>query len=64
MTLQQLGIDRMSVTERMDLIAQIWGSLIDEDAPILIPEAHRAELERRIAAADADPDAAVPWETA
>jgi len=27
-----------------------------------IPDWHRDELERRLAAADADPEAAIPWE--
>jgi putative addiction module component (TIGR02574 family) len=62
MTLQQLGIDRLTVAERFDLIGQIWDSLVDSEA-FEIPVEHREELERRIASADAHPDAAVPWET-
>jgi putative addiction module component (TIGR02574 family) len=62
MTIQQFGIDRMSFADRMDLIGQIWDSLIDEGAPLLLPDEHRDELERRIQAADANPAAAKPWE--
>jgi len=64
MTLQQLDIDRLTTTERLDLIGQIWDSLVEEDAPITVLESHRAELERRIQAADEDPGAVVPWEEA
>jgi putative addiction module component (TIGR02574 family) len=60
-TLQALGIDRMSNEERLRLIGEIWESL----TPIHqmeIPESHRAELDRRLAAADANPAAGKPWE--
>ena len=60
-TLQQLGIDRLSVAERLELIGRIWDTL-PEDAGFEIPDWHLQELERRIAAADANPDAGIPWE--
>jgi len=60
LTLEQFGIDQLSSQQRLDLIALIWDSL-PEDAPFIPPESHRQELERRIAAADADPGAAEPW---
>jgi putative addiction module component (TIGR02574 family) len=44
------------------LIGLIWDSLPD-DAPYAPPDWHIQELERRIAAADANPEAAEPWET-
>lgn len=60
-TLRDLGIDRMSREERLRLLGEIWDSLapVDEGE---IPEQHREELARRIAAADADPAAGIPWE--
>ena len=61
MTLQQFGIDRLSPQERFELIGLLWDSL-PEDAPFAPPEGHLRELERRIAAADAQPGAAEPWE--
>jgi putative addiction module component (TIGR02574 family) len=62
MTLEQFGIDRLNPEERLELIGLIWDSLSNETA-ITPPEWHLRELERRIAAADADPGAAEPWET-
>jgi putative addiction module component (TIGR02574 family) len=61
-TLEQFGIDRLSPEERCQLMELIWDSLPAE-APFTPPEWHLRELERRLAAADADPSAAEPWET-
>ena len=60
-TLQELGIDRMSANERLRLIGEIWDSL-SPAAQIQLTEDQRRELDRRIAAADADPSAGTPWE--
>jgi putative addiction module component (TIGR02574 family) len=62
LTLEQFGIDRLSPQQRCELIDLIWNSLPD-DFPITPPDWHLYELEKRIAAADADPGAAEPWET-
>jgi putative addiction module component (TIGR02574 family) len=61
--IRDLGIDRMSVEERLQLIGEIWDTLSQADLQE-IPEEHRRELDRRLAAADADPTAASPWEEA
>ncbi len=60
MTLEQFGIDRLSPEQRLELIELIWDSL-PEDAPFTPPEWHLRELERRVAAAEADPGAGTPW---
>jgi putative addiction module component (TIGR02574 family) len=60
-TIQDLGIDRMSPEDRLRLIEEIWDSLSPSDLPA-IPESHRQELDRRLAAADANPAAASAWE--
>ena len=60
-TIQELGIDRMSAEDRLNLIGDIWDSLSD-DGETDIPESHREELDRRLAAADANPAGGVPWE--
>ncbi|MFI5454016.1 MAG: addiction module protein [Isosphaerales bacterium] len=61
-TLNELGIDRLSVPERLELIGLIWDSIPTNDQVLPIPDWHIRELERRTAAAEADPGAAVPWE--
>lgn len=60
-TFQELGIDRLSSEERLKLIGEIWDSLTPVDQ-LEIPATHREELDRRLAAADADPTAGKPWE--
>jgi putative addiction module component (TIGR02574 family) len=62
LSLEQFGIDQLSPQQRLDLISLIWASLPD-DVPFTPPDWHLCELERRVTAADADPDAAEPWET-
>lgn len=60
-TLQALGIDRLSAEDRLRLIGEIWDTLTPIDQ-FDIPESHREELDRRLAAADADPASGRPWE--
>jgi putative addiction module component (TIGR02574 family) len=61
-TLQGLGIDRLSVPARIELIGLIWDSILDGEAPPGVPDWHLRELERRRAAAEADPGGGIPWE--
>lgn len=60
--LQELGIDRLSVDERLDLIAQIWDSIdeLSENQPL--PDWHIHLLEERLVGANADPDGGIPLE--
>jgi putative addiction module component (TIGR02574 family) len=51
----------LSVEQRLELIGELWDSIPDSPDELPDPEWHRAELKRRLAAADADPDAAIPW---
>lgn len=52
----------LTVEQRLELIGELWDSIPDSLDELPLPEWHREELERRLAAADADPSAAVPWE--
>ena len=61
-TLEQFGIDRLSIAERLDLIERIWDSIEGTEGPISIPDWHRSELERRRAASEVDPSAGIAWE--
>lgn len=52
-TLQSLGIDRLNVGERLNLIEQIWDSLPESVEPTDVPGWHLAELSfRRTEVAD------------
>ena len=59
-TLEALGIDQLTVRERLELIEQIWDSLPESVNPDEIPAWHLAELAKRRAEADAAPGAGKP----
>jgi putative addiction module component (TIGR02574 family) len=59
--IKALGIDRLSVTERLELIEQIWDSLPEQVAPEEVPDWHLAELAKRRAQAEAEPGIGKPW---
>ncbi len=61
-TLESLGIDRMTVSERLHLMEAIWDSIPDASEELELPDWQGEELERRIAAADADPNGGITWE--
>ncbi|MBW3596616.1 MAG: addiction module protein [Planctomycetes bacterium] len=63
-SIEALGIDRLSVRERLELIEKIWESLPEEVKPDELPAWHLAELARRRAEADASPGAGAPWREA
>jgi putative addiction module component (TIGR02574 family) len=60
--LQELGLDALSAEDRLALAQALWDSVHEELEAQPISPAVRAELERRIALADADPSRGVPWE--
>ena len=59
-SIESLGIDRISVGERLELIEKIWDSLPEEVTPGEVPEWHLAELARRLAA-ESEPGLGKPW---
>lgn len=61
-TLQELGLDRLSVEDRIALAQALWDSVAQEVEQAPLPEAQRKELERRLADSIARPDAVTPWE--
>ena len=53
----------LSVTDRLQLVEDIWDSIAVE-TPDAIPltDAQRTELDRRLAAHEREPSSAVPWD--
>lgn len=61
-TLESLGIDQMSVEDRITLATAIWDSIPAQPHQPLLTEAQRQELERRLADHLSNPDDVIPWE--
>ena len=59
-TLEQFGLDGLPPEARLELLELLWDSL--SEGTFSPPEWHIRELERRRAAAEANPSAGVPWE--
>jgi putative addiction module component (TIGR02574 family) len=55
-------VDSWPVDERIRLVEAVWNGLHDDGAEPELTEAQRAELDRRIAAMEANPDDVVSWE--
>jgi putative addiction module component (TIGR02574 family) len=60
-SLTELGIDRLSIEERIQVAEVIWNSFIHDVAAAPISDWQKAELERRLADSVANPDAVRPW---
>ena len=61
-SVKSLGIDRLSVDERLALVEDIWDTIAADSGALPLTDAQRAELDRRIAAHEASPEDVVPWE--
>ncbi len=61
-SLKSLGIDRLSVEERLALVEDLWDSIAGESGATSLTDAQRAELDRRLADHEANPNAVVAWE--
>ena len=61
-SLKSLGIDRLTVEERLALVEELWDSIADNSVELPVPDAQRAELDRRLADHEADPGDVISWE--
>ena len=61
-TLAELGVDKLSFEDRFALAQAMWNNIHDElEADTDISPEMKAELDRRLALADADPNRGTPW---
>ena len=56
-SIKKLGIDKLGVSERLDLIGNIWDSVLSDGNTMPVPDWHKAEVHRRLQqfAADGNP---------
>jgi putative addiction module component (TIGR02574 family) len=62
MTMKDFGIDRLSPEQRIALALEIWESLGDARPVARLTAEQRAELGRRDAELEANPEIALTWE--
>jgi putative addiction module component (TIGR02574 family) len=60
--LERSEIEKLSVSERLELIGMIWDSITESDPDAPVPEWHLQELARCRDAAEADPEGGMLWE--
>lgn len=55
---------KLSLAERLELVEELWDSIAAdcEREPFPLSDEQRADLERRLAEADADPAGGAPWD--
>jgi putative addiction module component (TIGR02574 family) len=61
-TLKSLGIDQLSVAQRILLVEEIWDSIAPEAEDVPVTEAQKQDLARRQVAYEANPKAGSSWE--
>ena len=61
-TLESLGLDRLSRSDRVTVANALLDSVSAEIEPVPISDELRRELSRRVDDDDANPDDVVPWE--
>ena len=61
-TIKALGIDQLTVAQRILLAEEIWDSIPDETDTLPLSEAQKQDLQRRLAAYETDPKGGSSWE--
>ena len=61
-TLESLGLDRLSQSDRVTVANALLDSVAADFAPTTLTDAQLRELDRRIDDDDANPDDVIPWE--
>ena len=63
MSTAELHYRSLPISERIELVEEIWNSIAEETStPLPLSDVERSELHRRYAAHLADPSSSIPWE--
>lgn len=55
-------IRELTVVERLALIERIWDSIVEDETTLPLTDAQKAELDRRLARRQDDPDRGLDWD--
>jgi putative addiction module component (TIGR02574 family) len=55
-------VDSWPVEDRIRLVQEVWDRIADQGHEPKLSDEFKAELDRRLAAHQANPEAAIPWE--
>jgi putative addiction module component (TIGR02574 family) len=61
-TMKDFGLDQLNAADRLALVEELWDSIVAEDGLPPLSETQCRELDRRLAAHQAHPEAAIPWD--
>jgi putative addiction module component (TIGR02574 family) len=61
-TMKDLGLDRLSVDDRITLVQELWDSIAADAAKLPLTESQQRELDRRLAEHETSPGDIIPWE--
>jgi putative addiction module component (TIGR02574 family) len=56
-----LNIAKLSVAERIQLAEDLWDSVAADTGDLALTDAHQAELDRRLADLERNPETGEPW---
>ena len=60
-SVKSLGIDRLGIQERLDLVEEIWDTIAADSRDVPLTNTQRAELDRRISDSESNPNDVIPW---
>ena len=55
-------IRNLPLSQRLDLVEQIWDSIVEDEQQFQLTDAQKAELDRRLAAREESPGRGDSWE--
>ncbi len=61
-TIQSLGLDKLSPADQLSLVHDLWDHIAATGPGSRLSDAQRADLRRRVAEDEANPEDAIPWE--
>ena len=61
MATPSIDFSHLTVSERIQLVEDIWDSIAECPEALALTEAQREELDRRLDAHEREPDAGSPW---